>query len=315
MKDDMKILIVGRSGVGKDHLTNRLKQLLGMKQVLSYTTRPKRSPDEDTHIFITPEEAATYTDKVATTVINGYEYFATARQVEECDIYVIDPKGLYELMGNMPDTAFLVVYIDAVREQSKEMAAKRGSDSEKEKEIFEKRRASEDEQFTRFEKEIETMDSGYEYMLIRVTNDYSAHAFTEAINEIVYARTMFRKTLDIVRLAKKYRVTDNTDDRRYVVWYRNEGGMEQRIVGEQIFAAMTMNNNDLFGHIVKELLTGSVDIRLTDAEITEDRIEAAEKVLADNGIEHDETATVLQAIGYTLLDKELYPEEPPLCSG
>ena len=36
------------------------------------------------------------------------------------------------------------------------------------------------------------------------------------------------------------------------------------------------------------------------------KVEAAEKVLIDNGIEEDEASTVLQAIGYTLLDVELY---------
>ena len=34
----------------------------------------------------------------------------------------------------------------------------------------------------------------------------------------------------------------------------------------------------------------------------------AEQVLVDNGIERDEADTVLQAIGYALLDTELYPE-------
>ena len=38
-------------------------------------------------------------------------------------------------------------------------------------------------------------------------------------------------------------------------------------------------------------------------------IAAAEKVLVDNGIEEDEASTVLQAVGYALLDTELYPEE------
>lgn len=40
-----------------------------------------------------------------------------------------------------------------------------------------------------------------------------------------------------------------------------------------------------------------------------DKVEAAEKVLVDNGIEEDEASTVLQAVGYALLDTELYPEE------
>ena len=40
-----------------------------------------------------------------------------------------------------------------------------------------------------------------------------------------------------------------------------------------------------------------------------DKISAAEKILMDNGIEKDEAATVLQAIGYALLDTELYPKD------
>lgn len=37
-------------------------------------------------------------------------------------------------------------------------------------------------------------------------------------------------------------------------------------------------------------------------------IKKAEQILVDNGIEQDEAATVLQALGYALLDKELYPK-------
>ena len=41
--------------------------------------------------------------------------------------------------------------------------------------------------------------------------------------------------------------------------------------------------------------------------IDEAKLKKAEQCLIDNGIEPDETETVLQAIGYILLDKELYP--------
>lgn len=44
-------------------------------------------------------------------------------------------------------------------------------------------------------------------------------------------------------------------------------------------------------------------------EITITNIIGAEKILIDNGIEKDEAETVLQAIGYALLDEELYPEK------
>lgn len=38
-------------------------------------------------------------------------------------------------------------------------------------------------------------------------------------------------------------------------------------------------------------------------------IERAEGVLIDNGIPEDEASTVLQAIGYVLIDSELYPDK------
>ena len=43
-------------------------------------------------------------------------------------------------------------------------------------------------------------------------------------------------------------------------------------------------------------------------EITKEEIERTLEVLIDNGIEKEEAETVLQAIGYTLLDAELFPE-------
>jgi len=49
------------------------------------------------------------------------------------------------------------------------------------------------------------------------------------------------------------------------------------------------------------------EIYLSGVTITAQDIEAAERVLRDNGIEPDEVDNVLQAIGYTLLDTELYP--------
>ena len=88
----MKILIIGRSGSGKSTLANYLTEKYGLKQLESYATRPMRVKNEKGHRFITPEEAKNFTDRVAETVINGYEYFATRQQVDECDVYVIDPK-------------------------------------------------------------------------------------------------------------------------------------------------------------------------------------------------------------------------------
>ena len=50
---------------------------------------------------------------------------------------------------------------------------------------------------------------------------------------------------------------------------------------------------------------------ITYATPSKEQIKKAEQVLIDNGIEPDEATVVLQAIGYTLLDEELYPEPEP----
>ena len=52
----------------------------------------------------------------------------------------------------------------------------------------------------------------------------------------------------------------------------------------------------------EKIMKVNVNVRKSD-------IRKAEQVLIDNGIEADEAAVVLQAIGYVLLNTELYPEE------
>ena len=49
-------------------------------------------------------------------------------------------------------------------------------------------------------------------------------------------------------------------------------------------------------------------IKLNKDSVSVEDIKGAEQVLIDNGIEKDEVDVVLQAIGYTLLNTELYPQ-------
>jgi len=44
------------------------------------------------------------------------------------------------------------------------------------------------------------------------------------------------------------------------------------------------------------------------SNISKEDVKNTEQVLIDNGIEPDKVQTVLQAIGYTLLDLEIYDE-------
>ena len=89
------VLLVGASGSGKSTIASELTNRYGLKQVKSYTTRAPRD-ESDYHIFVTEEEFAKLKNIVAYTHYAGNEYCATADQIDENDVYIIDPKGVSE---------------------------------------------------------------------------------------------------------------------------------------------------------------------------------------------------------------------------
>ena len=152
----MLYLIVGRTGSGKDTYAKYLEQY-ELKGVCSYTTRPKRTEYENSHIFISQDEVAKYEKSiVARTEINGYVYFATVDQLKEADYYIIDPNGIKYLNKHFPEIKYTIIYIyadDAIR---KERALSRvdKKDYDKEKKVFMARNSSESYQFDEFEKNL-----------------------------------------------------------------------------------------------------------------------------------------------------------------
>ena len=156
----MKTLIVGRTAHGKDYLRKILEDSFGWKFVKSRTTRPPRYEGENTHIFITNEEADNTPESeiIAKTQIGDIRYFATKEDLDNADGYIIDPNGVDYLCEKYKDEWFQVIYIDAdkniVDEKAKERA-KLSSDPEKEMAVYAKRCEDEDEQFTQFEAMIE----------------------------------------------------------------------------------------------------------------------------------------------------------------
>ena len=149
-------LIVGRSGTGKTILEKILCDAYNAKAIKSYTTRPKRDDSEDNHIFISPSEVKNYPNKIATTTINNNFYFATKEQLDESQIYVIDPNGLYELTTNFPDLSFNLIYLKLDKNKHHTYLKKRRSESNETKELQEQRLASENKQFDKFENQLAT---------------------------------------------------------------------------------------------------------------------------------------------------------------
>ena len=151
-----KIMIVGRSGCGKDTLAYCLSKNHGLNQLISTTTRPPRYTGENAHIFVSEEEANKMTERVAETVINGYQYFATRPQFDECDTYTIDPKGLSDVCERASDTELCVVYVKASTKVRRRRAIDRAEDKEEAAKVFDKRHDDEDAMFSKFESLIES---------------------------------------------------------------------------------------------------------------------------------------------------------------
>lgn len=126
------LCVMGRTASGKDSLVNKLCEKAGLRQVISYTTRPRRENEGDTHIFTTTE---TYEDMqeegvvAAYTEIAGNFYWTTVDQLYENDVYIIDPIGVQTLRElNLPNLRLVTVYINVPDEIREERALNKRKD-------------------------------------------------------------------------------------------------------------------------------------------------------------------------------------------
>lgn len=132
MKNKPKILLVGKSGSGKNTVQDYLVNKYGLKPLVSYATRAKRYPEENTHIFISMQEFTTFKqdDFVAYTFYNGNHYFATKEQFEESDVYIIDAKGVEYIRSLNIKEPYIVVFLDVPSVIRAERMAMRNDNSD-----------------------------------------------------------------------------------------------------------------------------------------------------------------------------------------
>lgn len=122
-KEHTLLCVLGKTASGKDSLVNKLCERTGLKQVISYTTRPRRVNEGNTHIFVDESDyEQMYQDGViaAFTQIGQYKYWTTIDQLEDADVYIIDYTGIKILRElNLPNIRLVSVYInvpDDIRE-------------------------------------------------------------------------------------------------------------------------------------------------------------------------------------------------------
>lgn len=132
MKDKYIVLIVGKSGSGKSTICDRLEKEYGLRQVKSYTTRPRRGRDDNGHIFISDEELDRLEDICGFTTFDKHRYCATSKQIDNADLYIIDPKGVeYFMKSYVGKKIPMVIYINADEKIRRKRMKERGDSADK----------------------------------------------------------------------------------------------------------------------------------------------------------------------------------------
>lgn len=265
-KSTIKWLIVGRTATGKDTLRAALEKK-GMTFVKSWTTREKRFPEEDTHIFVTHETADNIpaSEKAAVTHINNGkgrddEYFATKQDVMSNDAYIIDPAGVKMLFDTMPDTQFGIIYLYPDKEEQKKHAVERVAAENREAELkkFEKRYASENAEFTEFEKWIEEetrLDNliRYSHIILKIRNNYKPDFFDVQAGRIIGLSRMHQRLTDIVDECMNIGIVMKGDSGKAAIAH-NEGILQMR---PEEYASILMGDSDSFTTVMQSWLIES----------------------------------------------------------
>lgn len=176
MSNHKLFCIMGETASGKDTLTKKLCEDTGMKAIVSYTTRPRRTNEGDTHIFVDDSVYEQMKDNLAAyTEINGFRYWTTIEQIYDNDIYIIDPNGLETLENlGLEDIDICSIYINVPLEVRLERALYRGDSVED----FFSRNKSEMRQFIQMK-----AAGGFDYSISNLNED-KAYAVLKNIVEV-----------------------------------------------------------------------------------------------------------------------------------
>lgn len=173
-KEHTLLCVLGRTASGKDSLVNKLCERTELKAITSYTTRPRRENEGDTHIFTTEdvyEEMRSEGKIAAYTEISGYHYWTIIDQLYDNDLYIIDYKGMQTLKPlNLPNIRFVTIFINTPDEIREARALSKRQDN---KIVFRKRNLNEAAQFREmlknadFDYSISNIDFAKAYSVLR----------------------------------------------------------------------------------------------------------------------------------------------------
>lgn len=173
-KEHVLLLVAGRTASGKDSIVNMLCNRANLRAVTSYTTRPRRENEGNSHIFVTEdtyEQMRADNIIAAYTKISGYHYWTTIDQIYENDLYIIDWEGIKTLRQlDLPNLRLITIFINTPDKLREERALNKRKDD---RFVFRKRNLDESKQFREmlkaadFDYAVSNIESSKAYSIIR----------------------------------------------------------------------------------------------------------------------------------------------------
>ena len=107
-------LVCAKSFTGKDYIVDKMCKDFNMSKVVSKTTRKPRYEGENTHVFVTKEQALKEVpNSLADTYFDNNYYYTDLESVNNKDFYIIDPNGIKNFKYDLiKDRDVISCYID-----------------------------------------------------------------------------------------------------------------------------------------------------------------------------------------------------------
>lgn len=250
----MIYLIVGRTAAGKDTFAKILEEY-GMNIVKSRTTRPKRDANDDSHIFVKDIEDGA----LARNTICGHDYYILPEDLEGKDAYIVDPKGALDIAKTLPNTAFVIAFIDADYEIRKDAYLKRNLYATDED--FEERNSFEDADMTKMvdnikgDKSISKCNWPDNIVLATYISNNHKNKVTLAAKAAAVAGTKNAadNTKAIIEIAIKAGVLEeNPKNSSEILGKTNEGKITA--TSKDIMSVDLTQNTDFLGSLIQEII-------------------------------------------------------------
>lgn len=250
----MIYLIVGRTAAGKDTFAKILEEY-GMNVVKSRTTRPKRDANDNSHIFVKDVEDGA----LAKNTICGHNYYILPEDIEGKDVYIVDPKGAFDIARAMPNTAFVIAFIDADYEVRKDAYLKRNLHATDED--FEERNSFEDADMTKMVDNIKGDKSisecnwpGNIVLATYIPNNHKNKiTFAAKAATIAGTKSAADNTKAVIEIAVKAGVLEeNPKNSSEILGKTNEGKITT--TSKDIMSVDLTQNTDFLGSLIQEII-------------------------------------------------------------